>query len=73
MNGEGPRKGGPSPGLAATTTVAHHALELEALARLAGARDLIHHVVGGDVLPQPWTTAARHLVEQAERFLEVAA
>ncbi len=54
-------------------TVPDPALELEALARLAGARDLLNHVLGGDVVPQPWTTDARRLVERAERLFEVAA
>jgi hypothetical protein len=45
-------------------------LESEALARLAGAKDLLGHVVAGDVGFQPWTRAARELIEAAERILE---
>ena len=71
MNGKRPPKGAPAPGLPATSTVRDPSLELEALVRLAGARDLLDHVLLGDVVPQPWTSAARDLVAQAERFFEV--
>jgi hypothetical protein len=47
-------------------------LELEALVRLAGARDLLDHVVVGDVVPQALVIAARQLVEKAERLLVLA-
>jgi len=46
-------------------------VELEALVRLAGARDLLSHVVAGDVLPQPWTRAAARLIAQAEELLRL--
>ncbi len=50
-----------------------HDLEQEALVRLSAARDLVEHVLVGDVRPQPWTAAARKLIEQAEWLLQVAA
>ena len=72
MNGEGPRKGAHTDGLPATTTVPQADLELEALIRISAARDLLDHVLIGDVVPEPWTSGARALVERAERLLEVA-
>jgi len=44
--------------------------ELEAIARLAAARDLISHIVAGDVAPQPWVDAAARLIAQAVALLE---
>lgn len=70
MIGEGPRRGGPRPGLAATTTVPDAALHLEGLARLEGARTLIDYILVGHVTAQPWAGAARQLVEKAEFFFE---
>jgi hypothetical protein len=49
------------------------ALELEALVRLAGARDLAEHILRGDVWPTPWIGGVRRLVEKAERLFEAAA
>lgn len=54
-------------------TVPDPALELEGLPWLEAARGLIDHVLVGDVMPQPWISGARQLVERAEWFFERAA
>jgi hypothetical protein len=45
-------------------------VELEALARLGAARDLLDHVLAGNVVPLPWVTAAAGLIAQAEQLLQ---
>jgi hypothetical protein len=48
-------------------------LELEAIARLAAARDLVKHVLRGQTTARPWVTASRGLIERAERLYRQAA
>lgn len=48
-------------------------LEVEALLRLAAARDILTYVVEGHVVPQPWVDGAARLVEEARWRLAAAA
>lgn len=55
------------------TIPAEPPLEVEAMLRLAAARDLLGYVVEGHVMPQPWVDGAARLVEEARWRLAAAA